>query len=269
MPTSDLSQVIFNAINHHATTGTRSAATAAATVTGLIGLILLVKGARLAPVLAALALAGLGAALGFFVSDLAATPLWPTVAAAGAVGLLLGLVLFKLWLAILVAACLIFGSLCLYSGQVLREPLNEYLSAGLDRERELVTLPAASENAGQPVSWRAEAASLWSYLGQNVPNFQVSLLAIVVSTGLAGLVLGLLLPNVARAFWGASLGTLLTMASACGLSGVYWPASAGWLSRWGLVVAGVLWVVALLYNLADVHGLRLRKPASQPGKTGL
>jgi hypothetical protein len=258
--------MFLDTIKEHIPPGADWMPLAAASVIAIIGLVFMVKGARLAPILAALIFAGLGALFGPLLSNWFGTPLWPSVAGAGAAGLLLGIVLFRLWLALLVGACLTLAALAVYGGQTLREPLNGYLSAGLDREKQLVTLPDAGSPLAPSTDWQKEAAGLWSYLGQNVPNFQNSVWAIMASAGLAGLIFGLLMPKLARAFWAASLGTALLAAAVSAVIHLRWPAATPWLQRDGLIVAAVLWAISLAYNWADVHDVRLKKPAPADAK---
>jgi len=261
MPTNDLPQMFLNTIKEHIPPGAEWMPLAATAVVALIGLVFMVKGARLAPVLAALVFALVGGLAGSLLATLFATPLWPTAAGCSAVGLLLGVVLFRVWFALLVAACLALVSLAVYGGQVLREPLDSYLSAGLDREKQLVTLPEAGSPVAPSSDWQKEAAGLWAYLGEQVPNFQTSVWAIVVSTGLAGLIFGLLLPKIARALWAASLGTALLALAVGTAVQLRCPDHMPWLQCEGLIVAAALWVLSLAYNWADVHGVRLKKPA--------
>lgn len=260
MPTNDWPRMVFDALKEHIPPGAEWVPLAAAGLTAAIGLVFMVKGARLAPYLAALVFAALGAGAGPLIAHYGGTPLWPTVAGAGAVGLVLGVLLFRVWLAVLVGTCLTLASLSIYSGQVLRNPLNEYLTAGLNSEQQLVTLPDAA-NAAASTDWQAKLTDLWNYLGTHVPNFQVSIVAIAISAGLAGLVFGLALPKMARAFWAASFGTALLAVAALAIMQVSWPAGKEWLSgQRGLIVAGALWLISLIYNWADVHGLRAPKP---------
>ena len=266
MNMNDLPGMLLDTLKEHVPPGAEWAPLVAAAVTAAIGLVLMVKGARLAPALAALACAGLGGAAGPFAAPLLGTPLWPTVIASGAIGLILGVVFFRIWLGVLVGAFLMLAATGVYGGQVLREPLNAYLSAGLDREKQLVTLPQADGAVAQRLDWQQEAAGLWSYLGENVPNFQASFYAVVISTGLAGLIFGLLLPKLSRAFGAASLGTVLLALAACAAVQLRWPEEAARLVQWGPLVAGVLWVLSLVYNWLDVHGARPKKRAAAEPK---
>jgi hypothetical protein len=261
MPTNDLPRMFLDTVKEHIPPGAEWMPLAAAAVVALIGLVFMVKGARLAPVLAALVFALVGGLAGPFLAAALGTPLWPSVAGCIAVGLLLGIILFRIWFALLVAVCLALISLAVYGGQVLRGPLDDYLSAGLDREKQLVTLPEAGSPIAPSADWQKEATGLWAYLGEHVPNFQTSVWAIVASTALAGFIFGLLLPKLARAFWAASLGTAL-LALAVGTAVQFqWPDRMPWLQREGLIVAAALWVLSLAYNWVDVHGVGLKKPA--------
>ncbi len=266
MTITDWVNSLLDAAGRHAPPGAEwlPLASAAAAV-GLLGILLLVKGARLAPILAALVFAGVGALGGLWLGRWLGMPLLPSVAGAAAAGLLLGVLLFKFWLATLLALCLMAGSLAFYGDRVLRGPLEAYLSQGFDQQRQLVTLPQAETPKLEP--WQTRLANLWSYLAGNVTDFQSSLLAISISTGLAGLVLGLLLPNLARAIWAASFGTGLLMLSVYSLVHLRWPAMGGWLSQWWLHAAGGLWSLSTLYNFFDVRSLRPRKSPASAQKT--
>lgn len=261
MNTNDLPRMLLDALKEHVPPGAEWAPLAAAAVTAVIGVVLMLKGARLAPALAALVLAGLGGAVAPFAAPVLGTPLWPTTIASGAIGLILGVIFFRVWLGVLVGGFLMLAAIGAYGGQVLREPLNAYLSAGLDREQQLVTLPQADSPVAQTMDWQQEAAGLWSYLGDNVPNFQASFYAVVISTGLAGLIFGLLLPKLSRAFGAASLGTVLLALAVCAAVQLRWPAEGARLVQWGPLVASVLWAVSLIFNWLDVHGARPKKRA--------
>jgi len=260
MDTNDLPKLIFETFNRHIPPGAGWLPMTVAAVTALLGFVFLVKGARLAPILASVCFGLLGAAGGKLVSGGLSTPFWPSVAVGTGIGLVLGVLLLRLWLAVLAGVCLIVVGLSIYTGQVLRGPLNSYLASGLDRSRQLVTLPNGSAS-DRPVTWQTQGHDLWTHLSSTVPNFQPSFYTIVLSAGLAGLVLGLLLPRVTRAFWAASFGTGLVLVAVNSAAHACWPAALPWVNQWGLVVAAVLWGVSLLYNLADL-GLFGKKPTS-------
>ncbi len=265
---NDFPNMIFNTLNQHIPPGAGWIPLTAAAVIALFGFVFLVKGARLAPILASVCFGLLGAATGKLVSAPLSTPLWPTIGVCTAVGLVLGVLLLRLWLAVLAGVCLILVGLSVYTGQVLREPLNKYLTSGLDHDNQLVTLPGGPAETGQSAGWQAQARDLWTHLSSSVPNFQPSFYTIVLSAGLAGLVLGLLLPRVTRAFWAASLGTGLLLIAVSGAAHACWPVALPWVTQWGLLVAGVLWGISLLYNLADL-GVFGKKPApATPANNG-
>jgi hypothetical protein len=266
MPTDNLPQMLLDTVKAYIPPGSEWMPLAASGVVALIGLVFMVKGARLAPVLAALVFAAIGGLAGPLVAPMLSAPLWPTVAGCSAAGLLLGVVLFRVWLALLVAACLALVAMTVYGGQVLRDPLNDYLSAGLDREKQLVTLPDAGSPVTPSAKWQKELAGLWSYLGANVPNFQDSVWAIMGSTGVAGLIFGLLLPKLARAFWAASTGTALLFLAVGTVVQLHWPNYVPWLWREGLVVAAGLWALSLVFNWVDVRGVRLKKAGAPAAK---
>jgi hypothetical protein len=254
-PTASLPNTFFQALNLHLTSETAWAVLAVLGAAALVGLLFMVKGAKLAPGLAAAATTGIGGAIGTTLPSLTGTPYWPTVAVCGVVGLVLGLLLFRLFLAVLVGACFALVGIGVYGGQVLIEPLRAYEARGLDPQQQLVSLqPPSAEAAAAP--WQAELAGRWEYLSATVPSFQVSVFAIVASTLLAGIIFGLLLPKLARAFWAASLGTgLLFAATYVGLN-LKWPEHLGVFAQWGPVVAAGLWLLSLAYNFMDVQAAK-------------
>ncbi|MEW6198928.1 MAG: hypothetical protein AB1601_09725 [Planctomycetota bacterium] len=269
MPASNLPTLILDAAARHLPDGAAWILIAAGAVVGGIGLLFMVKGARLAPMLAALVVAAFGAGAGPVVSNLTHAPLWPVVAGCGVVGLGLGVLLFRVWLAILVGLCLAGAGLSIYTGQVLRDPLNAYLTSGLDREQQLVTLPTPGDAGGSP-TWTAEATQLWNHLTGNVPNFQASFFALVLSTAVGGFILGLAFPRLARAFWAASFGTGLLLSGVYGVLHAGWPAGLPWVNQWGPMVAGVMWGISMVYNLVDLKVFGTRKAAAtpEPAKAG-
>ncbi len=234
---------------------------AAVGMAALLGLVFLVKGARLTPWLIGLVFALSGAAVGGYVADRFAFPTWPLVIVSGTVGVVLGVLLFRFWFALVVAGCAIAAGLGMYSDRVLKPTLDQYASRGLTSQDDGpgVTLPEGEAVADPNLP--AEAVSLWTYLSDNVNNFQVSFFAITIATGAAGLAFALLLPKAARAFWAATVGVFLFLPAVYGLLHLYWPAGAAWLKEWGFLVASIVWAISLLYNLADVLDWRRKKKA--------
>ncbi len=266
MDTNDLPAKLLDTITQHLPTGSDWMPLAGVIVMGVVGLVFMVKGAKLAPVLAAIAFAGLGAVTGLILSHSLPVPPWPLIVVTGTVGLLLGIVLFRLWFALLVAGCLVAAALSLYGGNVLQPALNDYPVRGLqpsDTGVEVTLLEPGTALVTIP-PWNEELANLWSYLGQTVPTFQTSFYTIVIMSGLAGLVFALLLPKAARAFWAATVGTGLFLPAVYALMHSHWPSGASWLAQHGLFVAAVIWSISLIYNLADVLNWSPKKPAPEP-----
>ncbi len=254
-------KTLLDTLRQHVPTDAAWIPLAAAGLTALIGLVLLLRGARLAPAAIAIAFCVAGGYTGTHVASAFGTPLWPTVAAGSVIGLVAGVLFFRLWLAGIVAAFLAAGALTFYGAQVLTGPLAQYGKV----EAQGVSLPPAPMSA--PADWASRlvaiVAPLWDYLCQQVPTFHASFYAIVISTGLGGLVFGLLLPRVARAAWAATLGTALLLAGLYALLEGRWAQADPWFARWGTLTAGSMWSVALLYNLADMVGWRPRRPAAR------
>lgn len=232
-------------------------------VTGL-GLLLLVRGARWAPGLAACTFLALGGCGGWFLAHAIGTPFWPTIGVVGVLAFVLGLVMFRFWQAILLASCFIIAGLSVYYVRVLTPEVQNWVSGGA--EQGLVTLQPAGVVVGETgPSALTELKSLCRHLDQNVTNFTPTALALVLSTGLAGLIFGLLAPRASRALWAASLGTVAFGVGITASLARFAPNVLDWLLAnhawaWGMV--GLVWLLSLVYNLASV---RRRKSEKQAG----
>ncbi len=226
----------------------------------LFGLVLLLHGAKLAPALTALAFAGFGGLGASFLANALNLPLWPTIACAAVVSLVVGYVFFRIWMASILAACFALVGVGVYFVRTLHPYVAQFV-AGDGSE---TILPAGPSNSSMPPVVH-ELGQLWQHLSGSVPNFQAHLGAIVGSTMLAGLAFGLLLPRVARSVWAATFGTTIALIGVCMLLDGYWPsamnalaASGGW--AWSGVAT--VWLLSLVYNLA--RGRRPSKPAAEP-----
>jgi hypothetical protein len=261
-PTLNPPNTVFQLLNLHITPEAAWAALAILGAVALVGLVFMVKGAKLAPGLAAVTTAAGGGVVGTMLPAAVATPFWPTVAVCAAVGLVLGFLLFRVLLAALVGACFALVGICVYGGQVLIQPLNAYEARGFDPQQQLVRLQPAAPESVAAAHWQAEIGGRWQYLSETVPNFQVSVFAIVASTLVAGMVFGLLLPKLARAVWAASLGTGMVFLATYVAVSLQWPEHLGVLAQWGPLVASGLWLLSLAYNFMDLQGVR---PAMKKG----
>lgn len=222
-----------------------------------LGAVLLVKGARLAPKLLALCFLLVGGVLGSHIANRFALPFWPIVISAGVVGAVLAFALFRFLLAGFLAGCAIIGSLAAYGVNVLNAPLSKY-APGLDSNG-LVQLPDAS---AAPANAWTELQRIWTYLVSHpdVPSFQQSFWAIVISTGIAGLTVGLLLPRASRAIWAATAGVLFAGVGGYALLDAISPnvlASIASNPTVGWAILAGIWLVSFLLNLRD---LRERRP---------
>ncbi|MBU0637546.1 MAG: hypothetical protein KKB50_01675 [Planctomycetes bacterium] len=261
----ELLQTVFDAITQHIPSDAVWMPYVGIGLTGLFALVLLLKGARLAPLMAAFAFLGLGGICGSFLASWISTPVWPTIAVVGVLGFIIGLVLFKFWMAVLVAGCFILVSMSLYTSKVLVEPLQHFTADNYDAQNGLVTLPEPGAVALEDMSPSAQLGQLWTYLGDNVSSFQTSFFAIVISTGLAGLVFGLLLPRISRALWAATAGTFLLMLAATMLLEAVAPRALAWLGSlggWGWLIVIAVWGGSMAYNLLDT---RDKRPATGEG----
>jgi xanthosine utilization system XapX-like protein len=224
------------------------------------GLLLLVRGAKWAPVLAAVTFLGIGGGVGSFLAKAIDTPFWPTVAIVGVLGFVLGFVMFRFWQAILLATCFVIAGLSVYYVRVLTPEVQNWVSAG--PQSGLITLRDPGTVVGENHSTAlAEVKSLWAHLDHTVPDFAATTWTVVLSTGLAGLIFGLLLPAVSRALWASSLGMLFFGIGLTAALSRFAPATLDWLKTnhgWAWTIVGVIWLVSLALNLATC---RARKPA--------
>jgi len=233
------------------------------------GLVLLFRGARILPAIASLlfgltgAGAGLQLARAFGASDYVMVPL------GAAVGAVLGLVLFRLWLGLMVGGCLVAVALGVYTGHFLAPALSQFPIQHFDVQHQLVQLPpAGAVVASAQKSFTELPAELWSYLSDNDKSFQARFYTLVIGAALVGLFFGLLLPRIARSFWAATAATALLCGAAFGLLQIFAPGKTPWLNQWWPGIIGVTWGVALLVNLLDMFGgKRKAAPATTEKKT--
>ena len=146
---------------------------AAWAATGLVtafGLLLLIRGAKWARGLAALAFLGIGGVAGSFLAHAIGTPWWPTVGVVGAVGFVLGLMLFRFWQAVLLASCFVIAGLSVYYVRGLYIEIDRWNS--LAPQATEITLPMAGTVVGdnRPTAMQG-LSSLWTHLSQNMDGF--------------------------------------------------------------------------------------------------
>lgn len=264
----ELPRMIMEALTQHIPTDASWAPLAGIVLLGVFGLVLMIRGARLAPAMTGLVFLGIGGIAGSFVAQWTALPPWPTIVVVGGIGLALGLTLFKIWLATLVAACFIFASLTVYGVKVVSPYIPNYTSHNFD-EQKWVTLPEPGQAAELRSSAQSGLVNFWNYLATEVPNFQASFVAIILATGLAGFIFGWMLPKASRALWAATAGTFCFLfATLIALEG-HWPQAANWLQStgpwmWAPVLA--LWFGALVYNLVDIRDKRVKVVDEDDGR---
>ncbi|MGD8451422.1 MAG: hypothetical protein PVJ57_06350 [Phycisphaerae bacterium] len=237
-------------------------------VLALVGLILMLRGGKLAPFVAACAFLGIGGLGGWYASAWIGTPLWPSVAVTGLIGLVLGLLLFRVWLGLLTGACFIAAALTVYGVRVVAPYIENYASQGYDAQAGLMGVSLADPGtlAASTGTRGAELAHLWSYLVSTVPAFQTNFWAITASTGLAGLLVGLLLPRLSRALFAATAGTFCMFLALVMALKVIWPSALAWLTTlgtwsWGIVAA--VWLFSLLHNFFTMRRRHVRRKAAE------
>lgn len=221
------------------------------------GLLLLVRGARWAPGIGALLFLGLGGLGGSHLAAWLGTPLWPSVGVAAVVALILSLLLFRVWQALLLGVCCAIAGLGAYYSMQLTPAVSSWVADGAT-----VTLPdAATSGATNLQAVIDRGQSLWTYLGANVPNFNVNFWAILAATSLAGLAFGLFLPRASRALWASTIGTAVFGFGTTALLSAQSPAALDWLKAdnlraWGIV--GAVWLASLIYNLINTRPARAK-----------
>jgi hypothetical protein len=169
------------------------------------------------------------------------------------IGFIAGLAFFRIWLAVLVGTCVAAASFGVYFVNVLEQPLIDYLNRPPSIElREAGQTPEA-----------AESARMMAHMTEHVPNMQTSVFAILASTGLAGIIFGLLLPKFSRALWAASTGTVFFLAALIGIIEVVSPELQERmlsLGSWGWVIVAAVWAASLAYNMYDCRDKHPKKP---------
>lgn len=226
----------------------------------LFGLVLLVRGAKFAPVFMCIAMAGAGAYAGTLVANNSSLAMMPAVAVGSLVGSILGIALFRVALAASVGVLAMVAGVAAFGMTGLRAPLSDWGTSATSDEVFEVTIPS-DETATVASSRWAELNSLWGYLAAEVPNFQKKFYGILGSTGLAGLLFGWLMPRGARAFWAATLGVLVFGAGLQRVLDTYAQDVLFKIEDHGQIawiVVGVVWLISFIVNFRGIS--RRRKP---------
>lgn len=241
------------------------APTAATAGIALAGLLLMIRGAKWAPGVGAVGFLALGGVGGHFLSLWLGTPQWPTVGITAVAAFALGLALFRIWQAAILAACFIVAALGAYYVHDLTPAVNTWLGDGTTA----ISLPDAGTVVGEEAqSGWTKAQALFSHLSATVPNFQFNFWALLIGAGVAGLALGLVLPRASRSLWAATIGTVMLGVGATGLLQTHAPQALEWLMAdniraWG-IVSGV-WLASFAWNLVTSGPKRAKEPAGPPG----
>lgn len=238
----------------------------------LAGLLLMIRGAKWAPGVGAVGFLALGGVGGHFLSLWLGTPQWPTVAITGIAAFALGLALFRIWQAVILAGCFIVAALGAYYVHDLTPAVNTWLGDG----SAAISLPDAGTVVGSDAqSGWAKAQSLFGHLSANVPNFQFNFWALLTGAGVAGLALGLVLPRASRSLWAATIGTVMLAMGATGLMETHAPQALEWLladnvRAWGIV--GAVWLASFAWNLVTSGPKRAKEagppPTAKPAMAG-
>lgn len=235
----------------------------------LLGLLLLLRGARWARGLSGIAFLGIGAAAAAPAATATGLPVWPVVGIGAVLGLMLGLLLLRVWQTLLLAATFVAIGIGVYGARDLKPHIDTWLEPQVNGE---VTLAPAGTVVGEQAadSW-ARVGELWGYLGTHVPHFQLTFWSLVGLTGLAGLIFGWLLPRATKALWAATFGVLLLGMGITGLMSQWAPAQLAWLKAnpsWGLGLVAAVWLAGVAYNLRFSGDRKRASMSNNDGEAG-
>ncbi len=258
MNTNSVSMQVLDTVRQHLPAGAEWAPLAIGCAVALAGLIFLLRGARMAPALAASFFLALGCLVGPVVAAKTGLPSLPALIVCGTLGLVLGIVLFRLWFAVLIGLTVMIVSLGFYAAQTVLPTIEEFHARGLQARDGalLVTLPDATPAEAAATFFPSELAT---FLHEKHPNLNLNALVIAIASGAAGLFFALLLPKTSRSIWAATVGTALFLPAAYFVLASTWEPGADWIGRRPAVIAAALWSLSLLVNLADVLGWRRKR----------
>jgi hypothetical protein len=224
--------------------------TVSAAVVAAGGLLMMMRGARWAPALAAVAFLGVGGFGGWNLAGQISTPPPLTAAVAGVLAAFIGVGFFRLWQAGLLAAVLMVAGISAYFARDLRPQVQAWVDAA--PASETIELPAAGTVVGETAAtWQSRAGDLWNHLSASVPGFQTTFYGILAGTGLIGLIFGIAFPRVSRSLWASSIGVALGLLGTGGLLQQHAPAALDWARTNGSIAwagVGVIWLTSVLYN---------------------
>lgn len=257
----ELLQTLFDTVTQHIPRDAVWIPLVSLAALGVFGLLLMTKGARLTPALSALAFGAIGGVGGSFAAHALTLPAWPTMVASGIIAFGLGLLFFRLWLAVLISICAVSAALSVYTARVVAPHLVNYPSWGLrtDHGEDIllgVTLPQAGQRVAASPSPQADLARVWQYLTETVPQLRTGIWAIALSSGLGGFVFGLLLPRTSRVLFAATAGTFCFFVALVALLEAAWPAALAELRAigpWTWVIIAAVWTLSLVFNAMDLR----------------
>lgn len=269
MGLGELLEAVGELFSHHVPGMAGWAPTAVLAGLSVAGLILLLRGAALTPMLAGAACGVCGLVGGAAAGSAAGWPVWPVALGGLVIGAVAGVALLRLWLALLVSACAALLLTSAYSARFVFPHLRTFSTAGYDAEQGLNTLPPPGSLDMQAAGPRAQLAALWQHLRDNVPRLELGLGGLALLGGLLGLLVGLTAPRFSRALWAATAGTFLALLGVTGLLQAYWPAALErleGLGSWGWAVIGGVWLASLVLNMVTCPrpGARRRDEQAVP-----
>lgn len=226
-------------------------------VLAVAGLMMMLRGARWAPGFAGVAFLAIGGLGGQFLGNAIGIPIWPAIVVGGLAGLFVGVWAFRLWQAVMLAACCIVAATSVYYVRTLEPEVRNWVAPSVQVAAAEFALPDAGTVVGEerPTAVQ-ELTGLWNHLTANVDGFEGTIWTLALITGLAGLLFGLFLPNLSRSLWAATLGVVTTGVGVTGLLQQYSPDAYAWLladaqRAWAIVIAA--WIVSVLLNWRGVR----------------
>lgn len=260
-------QTLYEALVRHIPASAAWVPHVCAILLASLGVLLVVRGARYAPILTAIVVSAATAWGGWYCGAALNVPTWPSAIAGAVIGVALGIYAFRFWLATLLAGSFVAGALLIFGARTVYPQLKDYTSQGYVESAGAVgvSLPDPGATIGAKSADQA-VGQIWDYLSANVPGFDASVWALTISTALAGLAVGILLPKFSRALVAATAGTICLGIALWALLSAFWPTAWDYLvtaGAWGWIPVGLVWGGALWHNFRSV---RKKRPAKEPAE---
>ena len=142
-------------------------------VLAIAGLMMMLRGARWAPGFAGVAFLAIGGLGGQFLGNAIGIPIWPAIVVGGLAGLFVGVWAFRLWQAVMLAACCIVAATSVYYVRTLEPEVRNWVAPSVQVAAAEFALPDAGTVVGEerPTAVQ-ELTGLWNHLTANVDGFE-------------------------------------------------------------------------------------------------